>query len=96
MSEQAFTLETLTRILHEAAGPGEGSGDDILDTGFEELGYDSLALLETVAFFERDYGVLLDDDATLAARTPRALLELVNTADRRNGATSAEPGSPTP
>lgn len=98
MSEQAFSLEILTRVLHEAAGPGEGTGSDgdIMDTGFDELGYDSLALLETAAFLERDYGVQLDEDETLAARTPRALLELVNTASRRNGATSAGPGSPTP
>lgn len=80
MSDQAITLEVLTRTLREGAGTDENvelSGD-VLDVEFTELGYDSLALLETAARLERDHGILLDDDAATSARTPRELLELVN------------------
>lgn len=80
MSDQAITLEVLTRTLREGAGTDENvelSGD-VLDVEFSELGYDSLALLETAARLERDHGILLDDDAATSAKTPRELLELVN------------------
>lgn len=34
------------------------------------MGYDSVALLEAVARIAREYDILLDNDATIAARTP--------------------------
>ncbi|OAR24061.1 actinorhodin polyketide synthase [Streptomyces sp. ERV7] len=75
-----FTLEDLKRILLEAAGADEGVDldGDILDTEFEVLGYESLALLETGGRIEREYGISLDDDALTDATTPRALIEVVN------------------
>ncbi|MFF1920171.1 acyl carrier protein [Streptomyces sp. NPDC058221] len=79
MPSTEFTIDDLRRILREGAGTEEGVDldADILDTEFEQLGYESLALLETCGRIEREYGVRLDDDA-LAARTPRALLGLVH------------------
>ncbi|MFF1481964.1 MULTISPECIES: acyl carrier protein [unclassified Streptomyces] len=76
-----FTLDDLKRILLEAAGADEGVDldGDILDTEFEVLGYESLALLETGGRIEREYGISLDDDALTDATTPRALIEVVNT-----------------
>ncbi len=76
-----LTLDDLRRILLEGAGTDEGVDldDNILDTTFDELGYDSLALLETAARITREYRIELDDDAATAARTPRELLALVNT-----------------
>jgi act minimal PKS acyl carrier protein len=76
----SFTLQDLIRILREGAGADESvdlSGD-ILDTDFEELGYESLAMLETGGRIEREYGITLDEDALTEARTPRALIALVN------------------
>ncbi|MFG2093682.1 acyl carrier protein [Streptomyces sp. NPDC048612] len=75
-----FTLDDLRRILREGAGTAEGADldGDILDAGFEELGYDSLALLETASRIEREYDIALDDSALADARTPRDLLEAVN------------------
>ncbi|KUL31146.1 acyl carrier protein [Streptomyces regalis] len=80
MSEQEFTITDLTRILLEGAGAGEGIdlGGDILDTDFEELGYESLALLETGGRIEREYGISLDDDIFTDHRTPRALVAAIN------------------
>ncbi|MBW4718307.1 acyl carrier protein [Saccharothrix obliqua] len=80
MAVDKFTIEDLTRILREAAGADEGVDldGDIAETDFEELGYESLALLETGGRIEREYGISLDEDALAAARTPTALVDLVN------------------
>ncbi|MEW2635803.1 acyl carrier protein [Streptomyces sp. NPDC048389] len=80
MATQSFTLDDLKRILLQSAGVDENVDldGDILDTDFEELSYESLAILETCGRIERDYGIALDDTVVTEARTPRALLELVN------------------
>ncbi|MBT2386565.1 acyl carrier protein [Streptomyces sp. ISL-11] len=80
MSHTEFTIEDLKRILLEGAGADEGVDldSDILDTDFEELGYESLALLETGGRIEREYGVSFDDDTLAENRTPRALVATVN------------------
>ncbi|MFI6008624.1 acyl carrier protein [Streptomyces sp. NPDC051243] len=81
MATTEFTLDDLKRILREGAGADEGVDldGDILDTGFEELGYESLALLETGGRIEREFGITLDDDVLTDAHTPRALIAAVNT-----------------
>ncbi|MER5203879.1 acyl carrier protein [Streptomyces sp. NPDC002825] len=76
----ALQLDDLKRILVACAGEGEDidlSGD-ILDTTFEDLGYDSLALMESAARIAQEYGVDVPDDALADVETPRALLDLVN------------------
>jgi minimal PKS acyl carrier protein len=75
----AMTIDDLLRILAESAGHDEGlDAAGVSDTEFEELGYDSLALLETAARIEQEYGVELPEDQVTDAKTPRALLEVVN------------------
>ncbi|MFD0346149.1 acyl carrier protein [Kitasatospora aburaviensis] len=37
---------------------------------FSDLGYDSLAVLETVSRIEREYGIRIPEDALSAVRTP--------------------------
>lgn len=80
MAAEVFTLADLTRILREAAGAEESVDweGDIADTDFEDLGYESLALLETGGRIEREYRISLDDDALSEVRTPRALIDVVN------------------
>ncbi|MER5312866.1 acyl carrier protein [Streptomyces sp. NPDC002773] len=80
MSTQPFTLDDLKRILREGAGAAEGVDldGDILDSHFETLGYESLALLETGSRIEREYAITLDDDVLSDADTPRALIDAVN------------------
>ncbi|MFH8617110.1 acyl carrier protein [Streptomyces sp. NPDC017979] len=82
MPVDTFTLTELKRILVDAAGADESVDldGDILDTFFSDLGYDSLALLETAAVVSREYGVELVDDAVTAITTPRGFIELVNAA----------------
>jgi act minimal PKS acyl carrier protein len=79
MSNTEFTLDDLARVLREAAGEVEGTvfDESVLDTTFEDLGYESLALLETGSRIERGYGITLDDTAVADAETPRALISVV-------------------
>ncbi|MFF4216854.1 MULTISPECIES: acyl carrier protein [Streptomyces] len=75
-----LTLDTLRTILVTSAGEDDSvdlSGD-ILDVTFEDLGYDSLALMECASRIEREYGVAVSDDDVNEELTPRRLLDLVN------------------
>jgi act minimal PKS acyl carrier protein len=76
-----LTLDALKNTMRECAGEDEAIDldGDIADTPFADLGYDSLALLETAARIERAYSVKLDDTVT-DARTPRAFIAIVNAA----------------
>lgn len=75
-----FTVDDLKRILFSSAGVQDGvdPGSDILDRRFDELGYESLALLETGLGIEREFGVRLDDSLLTEVDTPRALVDAVN------------------
>jgi act minimal PKS acyl carrier protein len=82
-----LTLPELMEILHESAGADEpavgpsgadsAAGDDV---SFDNLGYDSLALLETVSRVERRYGLQLSDDIADTAQTPAWMLGQINAA----------------
>ncbi|MGX6602118.1 acyl carrier protein [Micromonosporaceae bacterium Da 78-11] len=80
MTAATFTLADLNRILREGAGANGdiGSTADALDAELNDLGYDSLALLETGSRIEREYSVSLDESALMRVSTPRSLIELVN------------------
>ncbi|WP_432051964.1 acyl carrier protein [Streptomyces xiamenensis] len=80
MASGEFTVNDLRRILHAAAGESDGADLDLntLDTDFTQLGYDSLARLETGSRIEREFGIKLDDTTLLEAETPGALIEAVN------------------
>ena len=75
-----LTLDDLRRILVSCAGENDDLdlNGDILDSPFQDLGYDSLALMETVARIQREYGIDVSDDDMAEVETPRALLEIVN------------------
>jgi len=80
MAYGEFTIKDLRRIIHESAGEGDGADVDVatMDTEFVQLGYESLALLETGGRIEREFGIKLDDSILFDATTPRALIEAVN------------------
>lgn len=77
-----LTLNELVTLLHECAGVDESVDmtGDIADIGFDDLGYDSLALFNTVGRIERDYQIRLGDDVVSMAGTPAELVTLVNDA----------------
>ena len=76
-----LSLDALRALMRQGGGVAEAVDldGDILHTSFADLGYDSLALLETAARIERAYSVKLDDTVT-DARTPRAFIAIVNAA----------------
>jgi minimal PKS acyl carrier protein len=75
-----MTIDDLRQILDTCAGRDDAVADrdDISDVAFEELGYDSLALLETAARIEHRFGVTIADGEVNEVSTPRELLGLVN------------------
>jgi act minimal PKS acyl carrier protein len=77
---RTLRIEDLTRIMRECAGEDEAVdlNGDILHTPLEELGYDSLALLETTSRIEREYQVSLPEEMVADFRTPADMLKVVN------------------
>ncbi|MFB4301864.1 acyl carrier protein [Actinomadura sp. NTSP31] len=76
-----LTLDDLKDALRAAAGEAEALQDgsaDLLEVPFSELGYDSLAVMETTAQVERKLGVELPEEETAELKTPREYLEFVN------------------
>ncbi|TDD76621.1 acyl carrier protein [Actinomadura rubrisoli] len=75
-----LTLDELKDALRTAAGEA-GTLDgtpDILDAPFPDLGYDSLAIMETTAQVERRFGVKLPEEEAAELETPREYLAFVN------------------
>jgi act minimal PKS acyl carrier protein len=85
MTTSTISFDDLCRIIAVSAGVDDGVQltDDKIDTPLCELGYDSLALLETVSRLEREYGITLDESAASADVTARELLACVNEAAGR-------------
>ncbi|MDX6353605.1 MAG: minimal acyl carrier protein [Streptomyces sp.] len=75
-----MTFEDLKLIITECAGEDEqvALGEEALDVPFTDLGYDSLALLETAAVVAQRFGVELPDDEVGITSTPREFLNHVN------------------
>ncbi|MFI9724244.1 acyl carrier protein [Streptomyces sp. NPDC052396] len=75
-----FTIDDLKNMLRKAAGEDETThlDGDILDVSFEDLGYDSLARMETVSLTERAYGIALAEEEIEAITSPREFLGFVN------------------
>jgi act minimal PKS acyl carrier protein len=79
---QRMTVPALMEILDRAGGGAESLdlSTDVSEVDLEELGYESLAILETAGVIEREYGVTLDEAALFDARTPQGLVAVVNDA----------------
>ncbi|MGW4773252.1 acyl carrier protein [Nocardia sp. NPDC004278] len=75
-----MTITELRRILVECAG-GEDIAElagDIAGVDFEQLGYDSLALIETASRIQRDFGVTIPEEQLIDVKTPQELVDIVN------------------
>ncbi|MFC9505978.1 acyl carrier protein [Streptomyces sp. NPDC057002] len=77
----ALTSEKLFAILRECAGEEESvtSAVNAVDMEFTDLGYDSLALLETAARVSREYDVEIPEEDLSEVTTPAGFLSVVNT-----------------
>lgn len=74
-------LPDLGRMLEASAGVVDGvdwTDRRTLDLSFQDIGYDSLALLELGTAMRREYGVPLPDDALVSMDTPASALDFVN------------------
>lgn len=79
-SNESFTLDDLRKIMRACAGVDESVDleSDIGDITFEELGYDSLAVLEMAAKVQNEVGVVIPDAAAEKLTTPRSLVEYID------------------
>jgi act minimal PKS acyl carrier protein len=75
-----ITVSDLGAIMRQCAGEDEDGVplEQAPDEPFGNLGYDSIALIETFGKIERDYGVELRDEKVGRIDTARELVELVN------------------
>jgi act minimal PKS acyl carrier protein len=77
-----MTTEELIDLLNGSIGdqdPVEPEGDPS-DIAFAKLGFDSLTMLTAVRRLERKYKIVLGENIVSEAKTPRQLLDRVNTA----------------
>ncbi|MGW4382184.1 acyl carrier protein [Kitasatospora sp. NPDC004531] len=77
-----MTIHDLHEILIACAGGDrpEGLDGELADLTLDELGYDSLALIETVARLKLQYGVVIPEEQILDVSTLGDLLRLVHDA----------------
>ena len=75
----SFTLDNLREIMRACAGIDESVDldSDIGSRTFEDLGYDSLAVLEMTAKIQNMLGVVIIDDAAKKLTTPQSLADYV-------------------
>lgn len=75
-----LTIDELKGFLLRAVGDDESidlSGD-ILDANLTELGFDSLAIIDTTSRLEQHFKIKLPESETSGIETPRNFLDLVN------------------
>ncbi|MGP4046381.1 methyltransferase [Streptomyces sp. 2A115] len=79
-TECEFTLEELIELIETHAGePDEGELDvTVVDVLFQELGYDSIRLLEVISQIKQRYGLDLAEEILAEMRTPRQILDAIN------------------
>lgn len=74
-----FTFDDLSDIMRQVdADSGAGLTDAALDRTFDELDFDSLAVLEIATHIQQTTGLAIPDEAVAEMTTPRAALEYVN------------------
>lgn len=77
-----ITMDDVKRALVEGSGVSEG-GDldrDLTVKTFRDMGYDSLAVLETGLRLSRENNIEIDDEVFTDLETPAQLLDVVNSA----------------
>lgn len=77
---RTLTGPELAALLADAGGPPDVTHDPavFMSTPFADLGYDSLAVLETLTLVQARWGVSLPDDVVAAATSPADLLVVLN------------------
>ncbi|MGW4826636.1 acyl carrier protein [Amycolatopsis japonica] len=75
-----LTLTELIDVTKTYAGEVEEGAldEDIIDVLFENLGYDSVALLEVISQIKHQFGIDLSEESVGRLKTPRQVLDAVN------------------
>ncbi|WP_306362238.1 acyl carrier protein [Nocardia sp. CC227C] len=75
-----LTTEQLRAAMIASAGEDESINldGDFTTTDFTELGFDSLALMETCAHLKRAHGIVIPDETLWDLTTPEQLMRWVN------------------
>jgi minimal PKS acyl carrier protein len=75
-----LTLDQLRQIMRDCAGEDElvDLDGDIADVSFDDLGYDSLARLETASRVERRFNITLPEEEMGDINSPSDFLAFVN------------------
>lgn len=75
-----LTLDEFIGLVEAHAGePDEGNLDDsVIDVLFEQLGYDSVRLLEVLSQIKNRYGLDLSEEILSETRTLRQTLDKIN------------------
>lgn len=78
MSEQSFTFEDLKRILVDRVGLSESVVTDDPSATFEDMGLDSLALVEIQLAMQQEYGFAIPDEDADRIQTVGEAIDYVN------------------
>jgi act minimal PKS acyl carrier protein len=75
-------LGQLVTIIRECAGDSDDYDldGDIIDIPFDQLGYDSLALMEVMSRLKQDHGIVVSEEVVIEMKTPRGALDAINAA----------------
>lgn len=75
-----FTVNDLRRLLESSAGVVGIDWEDsrTLETSFDDIGYDSLALLEFSALLLREWGIRIPDEDVFEMTTPGLAIDYIN------------------
>ncbi|MGH3921971.1 MAG: acyl carrier protein [Pseudonocardiaceae bacterium] len=75
----SFTLDDLREVMRTCAGESESVNldGDIAEITFEDLGYDSLAVLEMAGKLMNQLGVVIPEHVAEKLLTPGAFVEYV-------------------
>lgn len=77
---EELTLDEFIGLVETHAGePDEGNLDDsVIDVLFEQLGYDSVRLLEVLSQIKNRYGLDLSEEILSETKTLRQTLDKIN------------------
>jgi act minimal PKS acyl carrier protein len=75
-----FELRELRQIMRSVAGAEQGVSFDgeIGEVSFDDLGYDSLAVLEVMSEVQRRHGIEVPEEVIFDLRTPQQAVDYVN------------------
>ncbi|RPF24894.1 acyl carrier protein [Streptomyces sp. TLI_185] len=75
-----LSLDGLVATIRRCAGDSDVAAldGDILDVSYQDLGYDSVAVLEIFAELGSEHGIAISDEEVFETMTPRQTLDLVN------------------